>query len=50
MKKFELTKDERDVLFEALDLLSEDHPENSETRHLIDSIWNKVIESQDARH
>ena len=41
----DLTQDEKDVLFEALDALSESHPENSETRRLIDSIWNKVVNS-----
>ena len=44
---FNLTSDERDVLFTALDELSEKHPENSETNQLIDSIWSKVKDAQE---
>ena len=45
----DLTQDEKDVLFEALADFSDNHPENSEVRRLIDSVWNKVIEDQDSR-
>ena len=38
-----LTKDEQEVLYEALDAMSETCSEHSETRQLIESIWNKVV-------